>query len=121
MMRLMAVLWSLILCVVGLGADASAAIYNVACSGNITSALQSAINSTSIGDTVNIGAGSFSMSGQVTLTDDNITIQGAGQGVTNITANSGFATINISGANVPTFRITAMSFSGTANTVWLSI
>src|SRR5262249_3865017 len=74
---------------------------NVTCNnGNdITSALNTAISAAATGATIGISAGSCSMS-PVTITDKNITIMGAGKGQTNITANNGFGTINVSGANV---------------------
>lgn len=98
--------------------SAISATYDVVCSGDITSSLQSAINSTVDGDSVVIGPGSCSMGSMVSWTDKNIVVQGSGQNVTNITADSGFATITISGANVPSFVIGGMSFSGTTNTRW---
>src|SRR5215472_8536136 len=76
----------------------------VVCNGDITASLNAAISGATTGATVNIGAGSCSMT-PITMTDKNITIMGAGKGQTNITANNGFGTINVSGANVPTFRI----------------
>ena len=66
---------------------ANAATRNVACSGDITSALSAAVSASANEDIVNIGAGSCSMGG-VTISDKNITIQGAGQGVTKIAAQS---------------------------------
>jgi hypothetical protein len=98
----------------------SATTYDVTCVGDITSSLQSAINSAVDGDSVVIGAGSCSM-GRVSWTDKNIVLQGRGQGATNITANSGFATIVISDGNVPGFQISAMSISGTTNTNWVVV
>jgi hypothetical protein len=94
---------------------------NVPCNGDITAPLQSAISAAANGTIVNVGAGSCSMSSKITINDKNIIIKGAGKGVTNITANSGFGTFNVSGANVPTFRLSGMSFSGTTNVVFLSI
>jgi hypothetical protein len=107
--------------VVGSSSALAQTTYNVTCVGDITSSLQSAINSTIDGDSVVIGPGSCSMSSMVSWTDKNITVQGSGQNVTNITADSGFATIAISGANVPAFTIGGMSFSGTTNTRWAVI
>src|SRR5262249_53907117 len=99
--------------------SAQAQSTTVVCNGDITVNLNAAISAAAPGATINIGAGSCSMS-PITLTDKNINIIGAGKGVTNITANNGFGTWNISGANVPTFRISGISFKGTGSG-WLSI
>jgi hypothetical protein len=70
---------------------ASATDRPVTCSGNISSALSSAINSAVEGDTVTISSGTCSMSSTVSWTDKNIKIQGAGIGNTNITNSTGGA------------------------------
>jgi hypothetical protein len=110
--------WLFVFCLL---TSVTASAATVPCSGDITAALTTAINSTSSGGTVDISAGSCSMSKMAAFTDKNITIRGAGKGVTNITANNGFATFNVSGANNPKFRITGMSFSGSGSPVWLSV
>ena len=85
--------------------------YAVACSGGadistpLTTAIASATNS---GDQVSIGAGSCSMS-PITITNKSITIQGAGQGITNITATGGFGSWNSTGSFNPTWRLSGMS------------
>ncbi len=85
-----------------------------ACAGTITSALQSAVNAASSGDTVSVGAGSCT-SGNVSWTNKNITIQGAGDGVTNInTGSNSFLTITQS-VNPASFRVTGMSLTGTTS------
>ena len=94
--------------------SAQAQSTTVVCNGDITASLNAAISAATTGATVNIGAGSCTMS-PITLNDKNITIMGAGKGQTKITANSGLGTINVSGANVPTFRISGISFSGTGS------
>jgi len=114
MMRLIAVLWSLFLCMVSLGAEASATIYNVSCSGDITSTLTSAIHSAVNGDTINISAGSCSMN-NIGLINTNITIQGAGKGVTVITADHGFGQMVSPGATVPSWRLTGFTLTSTLN------
>lgn len=83
---------------------------NVTCSGDISSAVQTAANASADGDIVNIGAGSCTMSGLL-IQDKAITIQGQGQGVTNITGNIGTWVVNTS--NAPTFRITGFSLTDT--------
>ena len=70
---------------------------------------------------MNIGAGSCSVAGRASWTDKNITVQGQGKGVTNITASNGFAYITVSGANNPTWRITGISFSGTGSNVIIQV
>jgi len=96
-------------------------VRHVSCNGDITSELKSAVNSSVNGDIVNIGAGTCSTSHLGGINDKNITIQGAGKGITNITASSGFASFNISGANSPMFRLTGFTLSGSTSTVVISI
>lgn len=105
-----------------LSTSAQAATRNVACSGNITSALQSAISASSTGDIVNIGAGSCSMN-PITITDKNITIQGQGKTGTLITATGGFGTWITNGSNSPQWRLANMKLSGpsTSSTFVLTV
>ena len=100
----------------GFASTASAATRTVSCTGDITSALSSAISSSANGDTVSISAGSCSTS-RVTMTDKNISIIGAGQGATNITAQNGLLYINVTGANVPSWRVSGLSLSGSGTSV----
>jgi hypothetical protein len=93
-------------------AQAQAATFNVACNGNISSSLQSAIGSARAGDTVAIGAGNCSMSA-INISDKNIIIIGAGQGVTNITAQGGFGQWITNGSSSPNWRLSSISLSGT--------
>lgn len=89
-----------------------AATYSVPCSGDITSALNSAIGSSVSGDTISIGAGTCSSSG-VTVLNKQLTIKGAGQGVTNLTANSvPIFTIDRENASNGNWRITGMTITG---------
>jgi len=100
---------------------------NVTCSGDITSALTTAIGSSSNGDQVTIGAGSCSTTSAITFTNKNIVIRGAGQGVTNITTGvgTGFLVPTFTGTNSPQFRLTGFSLSsaagnsGSNHPVWL--
>ena len=94
--------------------------FNITCSGNITSALQSAISQAKAGDTINISAGNGSMSA-INVSDKNITIKGAGKGVTNITAQGGFGQWITNGSNSPTWRLSGISFSGTGKVVPLTV
>lgn len=55
------------------------------------------------------------------MTDQNIVITGAGKGTTTITTTNGFAYITASGSNVPTWRITAMTFTGTGSQVVIQV
>ena len=50
--------------------------------------VQTAVNSASDGDTVQIPAGTCTFTGSVTTNNQNVIIQGAGEGVTNLTCNS---------------------------------
>ena len=84
--------------------NASAATRDVSCSGNITSSLQSAINSSVDSDTVNIGAGSCS-AGEVSWANKNITVKGQGIGVTNVSGLS----FKVTDTTKAAFRITGMS------------
>jgi hypothetical protein len=79
-------------------------VINVSCSGTITSALQSAINSASDGDTINISAGTCS-GGTVSWTNKNITVQGQGIDVTTV---NGLA-FNVTDTTKANFRITGMT------------
>src|SRR4029077_685232 len=89
-------------------------------SGDITSALNTAISASATGDTVNISAGSCSMSA-ISISDKNITIEGAGQGVTSITAQGGFGTWITNNSNSPTWRLSGISLSGTGTIVPLTV
>jgi len=81
----------------------------VACSGSITSALQSAINSSVDGDIVNIGAGSCTAGG-VSWSNKNIVVQGQGIGVTTVSGLS----FTVSNTTKSSFRITGMSVGAPA-------
>jgi hypothetical protein len=97
---------------------------NVTCSGDITSAMNSAISASSSGDIVNIGSGSCKMSALNMMSDKAITIQGAGASSTIITANSGWGQIEFTGSNSPSgLRLTGFTLTSTATpgaiiTVW---
>jgi Divergent InlB B-repeat domain len=113
--------FAFLLIAMALPGGASAATTNVSCNGgDITSALNTAISASATGDTVNISAGSCSMSA-VTINDKNITIQGAGQGATNITAQGGFGTWITNSSNSPTWRLSGISLSGTGQIVPLTV
>jgi hypothetical protein len=81
-----------------------AATRNVACGGNITSALQSAINASADGDLVTVGAGTCS-AGEVSWANKNITVQGQGKGVTNVNGLS----FNVTNTQKSSFRISGFS------------
>jgi len=88
--------------------------YPVTCSGTITSALQSAINSSADGDIVNILSGSCSTA-QVSWSNKNITIQGQGQSNTELTFLS-TTSISVVAETKAEFRITAMEIKlGSSN------
>lgn len=82
-----------------------AATRNVPCSGDITSALQSAINASADGDVVSVGAGTCS-AGTVSWTNKNIAVQGQGIGASNVSGlsfdvtNTEKSNFRISGFNV---------------------
>lgn len=78
--------------------------YAVNCSGNITSALQNAINSAVDGDTIEISAGNCS-AGQVSWSNKNITVKGQGIGVTVVSGLS----FNVINSTKSAFRISSMS------------
>ena len=84
--------------------NASATTRDVACSGTITSALQTAVNSSVDGDIINIGAGTCS-GGTVSWTNKNITVQGQGIGATTVSGLS----FNVTDTAKAAFRITGMS------------
>lgn len=95
---------------------AHAVTRNVTCTGNITSALQSAISASGAGDIVNISAGSCTTTFLGSFADKpQFTIQGQGQGVTNINvSNDRWLELAYNGSNTPLFRITGMSFTGSS-------
>ena len=96
----------------GLAKSSWAATYSVTCSGDITSALNSAISSAVSGDTISIGPGTCSSSG-VTVKDKQLTIQGAGQGVINLTADSlPIISIQRENSNNANWRINGMTITG---------
>jgi hypothetical protein len=84
----------------------------VTASGDITTALATAIDASADGDTVQITAGSCTCS-NMNCHDTNITIQGAGIGQTIITTSGKLFTMFAHGANNPTFRISSMTLTGT--------
>ena len=81
--------------------------YPVTCSGTITSALQSAINSATDGDTVTISAGSCSSS-LVSWTNKNITLQGAGADSTHVTGLA--VQLSMTTTQSVSWRITGIEF-----------
>ena len=98
-------------------------IRNVTASGDITAALQAAIDASAAdGDVIAISAGTCSMS-TVSWSNKNIYIHGAGKASTVITANSGFGQITYTGSNIPAFRLSALTLTSTSSglialTVW---
>lgn len=78
--------------------------FAVTCTGNITTALQNAINSAVDGDTVDISAGNCS-AGTVSWSNKNITVRGQGIGATVVSGLS----FNVTDTTKAAFRITGMS------------
>lgn len=95
---------------------ASAATLTVAsCTGSSDhTKVQTQVNAAVDDDIVQIQAGNCTFSAPVTWSNKNITVQGAGQGVTNVTSNAGSA-FAITPSTKAGFRITAMSISSTSN------
>ncbi len=87
--------------------------YPVSCSGNISSALQTAINSARDGDTVTISAGNCSMASTVSWSDKNIMIRGAGIGSTTITNSTGGIML-LGYLNTKPVRITGFTINNTS-------
>ena len=89
----------------------AATITVAACNGsNDHTKVQTAVNSASNGDTVQIQAGNCTFTGSVTWTNKAITVQGAGEGVTVITSNNQEA-FYITPTTNAGFRITAMTIN----------
>ena len=84
--------------------SAIAAIRDVSCSGDITSSLQSAINSSVDSDIVNISSGTCSAGG-VSWANKNITVKGQGIGVTNVSGLS----FKVTDTTKAAFRISGMT------------
>ncbi len=94
--------------------------FAITCSGDITSALQAAVNSAADGTTIPITAGSCSMGG-VRWANKNITILGAGKDLTIITASSGFE-VTISSTAKAAWRLSGFTLqSSTAARAALQI
>lgn len=91
---------------------AKAATFTVNCSGTITSALQSAVNSAANGDTVNISAGNCS-GGTVSWQNKNIRVMGQGMGSTTVTGLN----FNVRTTTAANFRISGMNV-GCPGTPW---
>src|SRR3569832_654551 len=91
----------------------AAPIWAVPCSGDITASLQSAVNAAVDGTTIAIGAGSCTING-IQWTNKNITIQGAGKGVTILTAPSGFDN-TITNVLKASWRLTCFSMQSAAS------
>jgi hypothetical protein len=104
-------------------APAFASTRTVTCTGDITTAMNDAVRASSSGDVISISAGSCAMGRLTMITDRNITIQGAGTQLTVITADSGFAQIETTGSNSPTWRLSGFTLRsagapGVVITVW---
>jgi hypothetical protein len=96
---------------------AEAATYNVTCSGDITSALNSAIASSVSGDTINISAGSCAITGSSGFSDKNIWIKGAGKTNTVITADGSWTwTIESTGSNNPQWHLSGFTMQSSTRT-----
>lgn len=86
--------------------------FQVSCTGNITSALQTAINQAVDGDVIEVGAGNCS-AGTVSWTNKNILVRGLGIGVSNVSGLS----FKVTDTTKAGFRISG--FSVGAPTSWL--
>ena len=84
-----------------------------ACNGTASSC-QSAINAASDGDIVSIPAGNFTWTSGVTINSKNITLQGEGIGVTNLTAGTTGCLISVVPSTKP-FRISGFTISTTVD------
>ena len=82
---------------------------NIACSGSITSSLQSAINAANDGTIISIGSGSCT-GGSVSWTNKNITVQGQGIDVTTVSGLS----FNVTDTTKANFRISGMTVGAAA-------
>jgi hypothetical protein len=98
--------------------QAIAATYS--CNGTVSSC-QSSVSAASDGDTVSIPAGDFSWTSGLSWTNKNITLQGAGIGVTNITNNTGGSVVSVFADTKP-FRITGMTINTPSDASgWISV
>jgi hypothetical protein len=90
----------------------------VTCSGDITTAMNTAIAASSSGDIVSISAGSCTCNRLSNMQNKNIKIMGAGSGSTIITADQGWwdgsnSYIEYTGSASPQFRITGLTLQST--------
>jgi hypothetical protein len=105
-MKFILVIWTLLLSV-----NAYAATNNLPDCAQAT--VQNAINSSSDRDVLACPAGSWSWS-SVSIVNRNITLQGAGIGITNISITAGGG-IGATSNNTKAFRITGFTFTSTGN------
>ena len=99
--------------------QAEATTRNVTCSGNITTALQNAVNSSApTGDTVQISSGTCSW-GTISWTNKDLAIIGAGPTAT--LATSGSFNVNISNPSFGAIRFSGIGFSGAHSGQTISI
>jgi hypothetical protein len=86
------------------------------CSGDITSALSSAISSASDGTTISIGAGTCTLSSPIGWANKNIYLIGAGAGSTFINAPAGGFFVGVSDTTKAAFRISSFTLQGVNST-----
>ena len=92
----------------------AATINVVGCNGSADhSKVQTAVDSATDGDTVQIPSGTCTFTGSVTWSNKAIIVQGAGIGVTNITSNSQ-AAFDVTVTTEAGFRLTAMTINANA-------
>jgi hypothetical protein len=96
---------------------ASAATTMVTCSGAISASLQSAIDAAADGDEIDVSAGNCSFN--VSWTNKNIAIVGAGSSATLV--NTGSFSVTIKDPSHGKFRISGIGFSGTPSGQSISI
>jgi hypothetical protein len=108
-LRFLSSFWCCLLCLL----MASALNGAVPCSGDITSALSSAISAASDSTTISIGAGTCTLSSPISWTSKNIYIIGAGAGSTLINAPAGAFFITVSNVAKASFRLSGFTLQGT--------
>ncbi len=92
---------------------ASTSAYDVACSGDITTALQNVISAATDGNTIIIGPGTCTISSVVTWTNKNITVMGSGIDVTDINAAQSAFKITITNPAEAAWRLSGFTLQGT--------
>lgn len=112
-------------CVLAIASQVStAAAATISASACTSSAVQTAVNSAAVGDTVRVPAGNCAWSGPVSWTNKNVQVIGAGKDVTNISCDFCFNVVSTASTSIYSrWRVSGMTLkaaapSGTTFQIW---